>query len=69
MTDIRCIAGYLTVSSQMLKQLESDKCQERSDYAYALRGERSDCVCGQHGNPVPLAPLFFHDPEEEDEDD
>lgn len=62
---IRTVAGYMPVSVQMLRQIERDKCQEASDACYAITGQRSTCVCGQHANPVPLAPILLDDDDED----
>lgn len=58
MDEIRTVAGHIYLSQQQREDLARQHCQRRSDDRYAFTGERSDCECGFHENPVPLAPLF-----------
>jgi len=61
---MKYIAGHVQVTPQMYREIQRDKCQEASDTRYAVTSERSKCVCGQHENPVPLAPLFYCEPDD-----
>lgn len=58
MRDMVVIAGHVSLTRQLLADVAKGNCQEASDIHFAVAGERSECVCGQHPSPVPLAPMF-----------
>ena len=57
--DIHTCAGYVVISQQLCDEVAKSLCADKANMRYAWTGKRSACVCGQHEDPVPLAPLLL----------